>query len=261
MDEPVKEARRKCGIIMPISGLIVDGIEYSEAYWQSVLEYLKDVIIDAGLEPVVAWEDNKSNLIHAKIVRNIQELPIMIGVLVGNNANVWLECGMRLWSQKPIVLLISDKCDRPPFDISPVACLKFPVDNLYVKMKKFKEELKSNLLQALDPKRKPILSHFAALESSGAPETVTKVGLDKFMTDTKDEISSLRGQVRALTSAAKGKRDGTMFGSRVQRSTYEEVLTKALREYLKSGPDFTKINDGPRGPTGPGALPSSGIFR
>lgn len=244
----IKEVDKiKCGIIMPISSLIVDGVEYSEVYWQSVLDYLKDAIRDAGYEPVVAWESDKSNLIHAKIVRNIQELPIMVGVLVGNNANVWLECGMRLWSQKPIVLLISDRSERPPFDISPIACLKFPVDNLYTKMKKLKEELKTSLDQAMDPSRKSILSHFGAIESTVTTQIVSKVDLDKFMTDTKDELSSLRGQVRVLTAATRGRRDGMPSDVPSRRMS----SLHPFDPYRQLGFDGRTRQGFMRGPTGP----------
>ena len=190
-----KAKREVCGIMMPISTVKVGEITYSESYWQSILVFLHDTIQAAGFDPIVAWESDKSDVIHSKIIHNIQNLPLMIGVLVGDNPNVWLECGMRLWTQKPVLFLVSDKATKIPFDISPVCCLRFPEDCHYDKLKKLKREIKSKLKQIIDPSHPSILSHFATIQPSDENPSVSKIEIAKFMTDTRAAIDKIKSRL------------------------------------------------------------------
>lgn len=187
--------KKVCGIIMPISTMKVGELTYTSEYWNGVLAYLCDAIKDAGFEPVVAWENNKSDIIHAKIVQNIESQDVMLAVLVGNNPNVWLECGMRLWAQKPVLLLLSDKAEKIPFDVSPINCLRFPEDCHYGKLKTLKKEIKDSLKRITDPNHPSILSHFAAIKPTSGTPSVKEEDLSKFMTETRAAISRLEAQV------------------------------------------------------------------
>lgn len=185
-------AREKdCGIIMPISTFKVNEVTYTESYWKGVLSFLVDSIEAAGFNPVVAWESDKSDVIHSKIVSNINKMPLMVGVLVGTNPNVMLECGMRLWTRKPLLLLVADNVEKIPFDISPVNCLRFPVDCNYGKLKSAKKEIRQRLKEMASDGYKSILSHFLDVEPSET-EAVDRVSLSKFMAETRREIEDIK---------------------------------------------------------------------
>ena len=249
-----KVKRDVCGIMMPISTMKVGEVTYPESYWKSVLAFLCDAIHDAGFEPIVAWENDKSDIIHSKIVQNIQELPVMVGVLVGDNPNVWLECGMRLWSQKPVLFLVSDKAPKVPFDISPVCCLRFPEDCHYEKLKKLRKEIKLHLKQIVEPGRPSILSHFATVQPSDDNPSVSKVEITKFMTDTRKAIDEIRSRldtdnallrfprhdISSLSLSGDVQRfpDGLSYGSGA-------ILARALSKRLET------LQVTPTGPTGP----------
>ena len=195
-----KTERQVCGIIMPISTMKVGELTYSEEYWKGVLAFLMDAISDAGFEPIVAWENNKSDSIHARIVQNIESHDVMIAVLVGNNPNVWLECGMRLWTQKPLLLLVSDKVGKIPFDVSPVNCLRFPEDCHYGKLKQLKKEMKDSLKRIIAPDYPSVLSHFSIIRPSDSSPAVKKEDLAKFMTETRNAIAKLQSQMETERS-------------------------------------------------------------
>ena len=246
--------RRVCGIIMPISTMKVGDLTYSEEYWKGVLGFLIDTIKEAGFEPTVAWENDKSDVIHAKIVQNIESHDVMIAVLVGNNPNVWLECGMRLWTEKPLVLLVSDKLVRIPFDVSPVNCLRFPEDCHYGKLKDLKRKLKELLKQITREGHPSILSHFAKLQPTSTSPAVKKVELESFMTETRDAISKLQSRIQTLQSVAWLSADiGRAYHS-------QSAAHSAIGQRVSQNDDFPRVNEnvtciessfGLKGPTGP----------
>ena len=108
----------KCGIIMPISQCS----NYSAEFWAKVKNFVCEAITNAGMTPLPVWEDDKNDIIHAKIIKNIDTLPVAIGVIVGHNPNVMLECGMRLWKNLPILLLHGDG-EKIPFDVGSICSL------------------------------------------------------------------------------------------------------------------------------------------
>ena len=246
--------RKVCGIIMPISTMKVGDLTYSEEYWKGVLVFLIDTIKEAGFEPTVAWENDKSDVIHAKIVQNIESHDVMIAVLVGNNPNVLLECGMRLWTEKPLVLLVSDKAAKIPFDVSPVNCLRFPEDCHYGKLKDLKRKLKELLKQVTREGYPSILSHFAKLQPTSTSPAVKKVELESFMTETRDAISNLQSRIQTLQSV-------TLLSADIGRAyRSQSTALSVIGQNVSKDYDFRCVNEnvtdiepsfGLKGPTGP----------
>lgn len=74
----------ECGIIMPISQYG----SYTEDFWSKIRKILDDAISSANMKSHPVWEDSKNDIIHAKIIKNISSLPVVIGVIVGGNPNV-----------------------------------------------------------------------------------------------------------------------------------------------------------------------------
>jgi len=249
--------RKVCGIMMPISTMKVGDLTYSEEYWKGVLAFLMDAIKEAGFEPIVAWENDKSDVIHAKIVQNIESHDVMMAVLVGNNPNVWLECGMRLWTQKPLLLLVSDKGGRIPFDVSPVNCLRFPEDCHYGKLKMLKKEIKDSLKRITSPEHPSILSHFAAVRPSANSPAIEEKELSKFMTETRAAISKLQSQIETDKALYMSPSGGPMHSSVIpylsqeyqNSSKYKNLIDKYLDEVNTDG--WLSGLNGATGPSGP----------
>lgn len=253
MAENKTESRKVCGIIMPISNMKVGELTYPEEYWRGVLAFLIDAINHAGFNPIVAWENDKSDVIHSKIINNIESLPLMVGVLVGNNPNVWLECGMRLWKRKPLLLLVSDKAKKIPFDISPIECLRFPEDCHYDKLKVLKGEIKKRLQNMAREDYRPILSYFADVKLSEDDPVVRKVELEAFISETKESIRKLESRL-----------DTYEIGNcKSSRSAYEGGYGVVMPEHNPNSVQFggsypnqycfpnLSGSSGPSGPIGP----------
>lgn len=245
-----KVARKVCGIIMPISTMQVGELTYPEEYWRGVLAFLIDAINHAGFNPIVAWENDKSNVIHSKIINNIESLPLMVGVLVGNNPNVWLECGMRLWKRKPLLLLVSDKAKKIPFDISPIECLRFPEDCHCDKLKVLKGEIKKRLQNMAREDYRPILSYFVDVKLSEDDPVARKVELETFVSETRESIRRLESRLDTFEI-------GNYKGS---RSTYEDGSSVVMLEQNPKTVQFggpypyqycSPILSGSSGPSGP----------
>ena len=262
MPSKKKSARKICGIIMPISQMKVGDITYSAEYWSGVLSFLMDAIKDAGFEPIVAWENNKSDIIHAKIVQNIATQDVMVGLLVGNNPNVWLECGMRLWTQKPLLLLVSDKVEKIPFDVSPVNCLIFPEDCHYGRLKILKKEIKDSLKRISAQNYPSILSHFATLTPATESPAVKEVELEKFMTETRDALNKMQSQIDTARATSWLSDDISRLGrvynahatslsasGRMMTKDEAEALDESYRKKYLNGCLLSAYES--RGPTGP----------
>lgn len=190
-DKSNNEKRKCCGIIMPISAFD----SYAKEFWENILEFLKDAIREADMDPVVAWEDEKNDIIHAKILENIASMPVMIGVIMGGNSNVMLECGMRIWSNKPI-LLIKGVDEKLPFDVSPIQCLSLTSDCNYFGMLELKAEIVKKLKYLIGVDYKTFRSYFNIPEEVEAPKKVAeKINFDVFVKEVRQEIASMRNDI------------------------------------------------------------------
>ncbi len=194
MNEETKDSN-VCGLIMPIASM--EGTPYSKEFWNSVRQFLQEAVGDAGFELTPAWEDEKYGVIHARIIENIKTMRVMIGVIIGHNPNVMLECGMRIWTDLPI-LLIGEEGATIPFDIKPLECLGYPQDREYSKMCKLKHDISTKLKAMVSPDYHTFKSHFNVEAVDDTDFKVTKIELSQFMIDTTNELSSLKSQIEKV---------------------------------------------------------------
>lgn len=185
-----------CGIIMPISECSNNGVTYSAAHWESVRLFLEDAIRAADCEPKAVWEGVEQSVIHSRIVNNIADLPLMICVICGSNANVMIELGLRLMTDKP-VLVIYEEGSQPPFDVNVLQMFGMPINPDYKDYQELREKIKKVLPKMLDSEYKTFLSNFKQITPKGVPGA-EKVELAQFMNDTKDTIQNLQAQVSVL---------------------------------------------------------------
>lgn len=112
------DKKKKCGIIMPISGDKKNSV-YTDKHWKDVLRMIQDAIGKTEFEPCPVWDDSSSDQIKSTIYNNIIQLDIIVCDISSLNANVMFELGLRLSIRKPIVI-ICDDMTSPPFDINDI---------------------------------------------------------------------------------------------------------------------------------------------
>ena len=191
-----QEGSNICGLIMPISAMT--GTTFSEEFWSKVREFLNISVAEAGFTLTPAWEDEKFGIIHARIIENIRTMPVMIGVIIGQNPNVMLECGMRIWTDKPILLIVEEGV-RIPFDLSPLECLEYPIDREYSKMCQLSKDIGEKLKAMVSPGYRTFKSHFNVEADNDVKGSKTSLQLSEFMADTTNDIRSLKIKMEELT--------------------------------------------------------------
>ena len=125
----ILRARKKCGIIMPISQ--IDGCD--DHHWAQVKNILTEAIEAANCESSLVSEDNATGIIQARIIQNLYENPIIVCDVSGKNPNVMFELGMRLAFGKYAIIVKDDKTDYS-FDTAPIEHLTYPRDFNYYKI-------------------------------------------------------------------------------------------------------------------------------
>lgn len=231
-NEKVVAGKMKCGIIMPISGSRYAEQPYTDEYWKDRLQFLKDAISEAGYDPCPVWEDPKEATITSGIAKNIYGMPLAVCVLSSFNSNVLLELGMRLFADKPVLVLFDEFVKKLPFDIGPLGALEVPFHIPYSKI----EELKQDIKKKLDGMTKPdYVTYFKGvlpLEAAHDVPDVNKVELSVFMNETRDAIKSTEVKVAKLSAAVEALSSPWMTG---YRPTYTMDASPLYRPAVLSG--------------------------
>jgi hypothetical protein len=169
ISEEVHHERDMCGIIMPISGKD----EYSKEHWEEVYNILKEVIDSAGFDANLVSFTKDTSIIHANIVTNLADNPIVVCDVSSKNPNVMFELGLRLALDKAVVVIKDEKTDYS-FDTSPIEHLSYPADLNYHAIKRFKEQLKEKIeatrAKSLAKDYSPFLKHFVKLKAKKLDE-------------------------------------------------------------------------------------------
>src|SRR4051794_33933731 len=106
----------KCFVVMPSSVRAPFGQSYEDpSHFHHVYDYLFSPAIKAsGLEPISPISSG-SDLIHADIIRNLNEAEVVLGDLSTLNANVMFELGIRTALNKPVCLVADNLTTQMPF--------------------------------------------------------------------------------------------------------------------------------------------------
>ena len=217
-----------CGLIMPIASM--EGTPYSKEFWNNVRQFLAEAVNDAGFELVPAWEDENFGVIHARIIENIKTIRVMIGVIIGHNPNVMLECGMRIWTDLPI-LLIGEEGAIIPFDIKPLECLGYPTDREYSKMCKLKQDIATKLKAMVSPDYHAFKSHFNVEAEEDKDLKVSKIKISQFMIDTSNEINSLKAKMEKVVAEVENSNRYKGFSHMSVDDRYMSAISNAYANY------------------------------
>jgi len=130
-----------CGIIMPISG---SDDFHTAAHWEEVRSVFDEAIYAAGMEPKPVWIAGDTNIIQAKILKNLFENDIVLCDVSTLNPNVMLEFGMRLTTRKPTVV-VAEVGTKLPFDTTIIQTEFYDPSLKHSKVKAFVASLTKEL--------------------------------------------------------------------------------------------------------------------
>lgn len=185
---------------MPIAR--TDG--YPESHWKDVLTILDSVTSDLGISKKRIVSDGDTiTTIHSRIVNNLNEDDIIICDVSSRNPNVMFELGMRIASDKPVIIIkdsLTDYC----FDSGTIEHLPYPKDLRYGEIQIFKEKLKKKIvktheefIQNGDKGVSPILKNFGSFERK-------KIKLDKLSAEEAliRDIDSIKSSLLHIQMSA-----------------------------------------------------------
>ena len=153
------EFSKTCGLIMPIS----IAPPYGEAHCEDVKEMIEEAAREIGLTPMLVSDAEETGVIHARIVKNLREMPVVVCDVSSRNPNVMFELGLRLAFDRPTVL-IKDELTSYSFDISAIEHLSYKSTMKHRDAKSFvgklSKKIKSTFEAGNDPSYSPFLNHF-----------------------------------------------------------------------------------------------------
>lgn len=128
---------KKCGIIMPISG--VDDF-YTEEHWRNVYSIFQEIISDLGFEPNIVSHGHKYPVIHTRIIDSLYNNEMVVCDVSAKKPNVILELGWRLAFGKPVIIIKDDKT-KIDFDLAPNEHIEYPSNFDKFKLNGFTQKL------------------------------------------------------------------------------------------------------------------------
>ncbi|WP_162875532.1 hypothetical protein [Sphingomonas crusticola] len=181
------DVRKVCGIVMPIAGI---DDEYSEEHWRRVRKILQRAIERAGLRSQLVWENAEIDVIQSAILQNLYENDVVVCDVSALNPNVMLEAGLRLSTKRPTII-VTDRVQKPPFDISTIGYIEYQRNLEYNSIEDFIEKLskkiKSVTVAAEAGNYQSFVEQFRF--ETVTPATVTLTS-DEYIKDRIDELTA-----------------------------------------------------------------------
>ena len=235
-----KAPKQTCGLVMPIS----DFEGYPAGHWKDVRTIIEDALSKDFTVSLVS-ERADVGVIHARIVENLFENPIIVVDVSGRNSNVMTELGIRLATDQPTVLIKDDKTPFS-FDTQLIEHIPYRSDLHHGSIEEFKIELSAKVKATLEEKKKhgesysPFLKHFPkyrpkkleTVEESQQDRVERK--LDQLLKQDAIRSSSSSGPVIAsgllsLREKMKGAHTPTLSSRFTKTNPLSEEMKEALR--------------------------------
>ncbi|MDM1043946.1 hypothetical protein HX004_03685 [Myroides sp. 1354] len=242
--ETAGDKERICFVVMPIS----DQEGYEKSHFKRVYEHLiKPAVIKAGLTPVRADDEYKTNNIVLDIIRKIIESDHVICDLSAKNANVFYELGMRQAFDKSITLIKDNKTPRV-FDVSGIRTIDYDenlrIDNVQIKI----DEIANSIIQTLihhnsDSIENSIIKQLGI--KAAKPAEITEISPDTQL--ILDSLSNLNKQIQIQESIRENTSSKIIFkilsdkaviinGTRIDVGGYVMRNTERVGEILRLDP-------------------------
>ncbi|TAK93525.1 MAG: RNA helicase [Verrucomicrobia bacterium] len=223
--KPAGGKKKKCGIVMPISG--VDGC--TAEHWADVLAILKSSIDSTDFEPNLVSDADDIGIIQKRIIQNLYHNEMVVCDVSGKNPNVMFELGLRLAFDKPTIIVKDDKTDYS-FDTAIIEHLTYPRDLRFGKIVEFKRSLATKI-SATFKKAKEDPNHSTFLKSFGdyrvAELQEREVSSQEFLISSLEEIKS------EIQSLKLRQELGEPMRFKRTRNTANRVVVRRLLNFLK----------------------------
>lgn len=210
-----------CGIVMPISDM---GGLHDKAHWERVRLILDEAIREANYSPRLVSESEDIGVIHARIVQNLYDDPIVICDVSGKNANVMFELGLRLAFNKPTIV-IKDNLTDYSFDTSPIEHINYRADLRFDDVRNLQKQLAEKIRATMrrveeDENYTPFLGHFVKFKVAGLETKV--VGKEDFVLE---QLQGIQREIARLSNRIADAVPATeTFNAFQSESRYQRAL-------------------------------------
>jgi len=191
--------KNHCFIIAPISTPKEIRSTYggdSNHFAHVLQKLIMPAVEQAGFNPIPPIMEG-SDLIHAKIIRHLEEAPLVLCDISSLNPNVMLELGIRAALNKPACIIRDDVTpdERVPFDLSIINNHTYQSDPTWTLVAEI-EKLANHLKQSSADKDNALWKYFGLRLTAHPVEQ--KPGTDNRLELLISEVAALRKDVKVI---------------------------------------------------------------
>ncbi len=240
--EKKEEENPSCGIIRPISA-IPDNIYYAQEHWEEVQRIIEEALSSSFAVKMVS-EADEAGVLPARIIKNLYTSDLVICDISQRNPNVMFELGIRIAFDKPVII-ISDDCCKPPFDMAHIEYIPYSRDLNYYKVQKFQEQLLQKASSTFEAYQKggfSLLKEIGDIQTFKFDDNISKQNqLEKFAEEIFTNFHMLHrdiAEMRENISAIRRNRSDIMPYRFLPLSQQQEI--RHLIQRLNTNESFKK---------------------
>jgi len=146
------DTKGDCFIIMPITtpDNLVDLYDEDESHFEKVLKHLFiPAVKAAGFTPIPPIAKG-ADIIHAEIIKKLEEADLVLCDMSIFNPNVFYELGIRTARDKPVCLVKDDTTEKIPFDTAIINCHEYKAVLKFVEIEEEIKLLKEHIYECVD---------------------------------------------------------------------------------------------------------------
>ena len=203
-----------------------DGAVYDKRY----KDIIEPVVRECGLAPYRVDEDPSVDQIFEDIMLHIKAADIIVAEISTDNPNVWLEVGLAIAFDKPIVFLCDNQRKDFPFDIRHRKILVYKTDSLS-DYNKAKKELKNQITAKL--------ARWSMASENSRPTAKEMIFL-KAVAIQKDSSIILTDDEKAILNSSTAEDKAKVIKSLVKKNCIQYDLNDKTGNYYLALTDKAK---------------------
>src|SRR3990167_10118585 len=225
------DKKKTCFVIMPISvhGDQLNDYRGDKEHFIHVLEHLFAPAIESINYELIPPNAKGADLIHAEIIKNLEESDLVICDMSTLNPNVFFELGIRTALNKPVCIVKDDKTPVIPFDMGIINSHTYlcGLDPwiLESEINKIKEHIEESIKRS--GSENMLWRQFGI--TNVAKEYEQKAGDDPKMDYVMMQLDSIKQDLE-IQKNERSKRKGVLPTDNILR----EVLTDNIKNHLNS---------------------------
>ena len=173
---------------------LVDTYRGDIDHFSHVLEHLFAPAIEAADYEVVRPATQGADLIHAEIIRKLEESDLVLCDMSSLNANVFFELGIRTALDRPVCMVCDEETERVPFDTSIVNFHRYNASLEPWTLTKEVDDLTEHIRRTADGGERNSLWRYFGLTQRGT-DAVKSAAADDPMDLVLSELQALRRDV------------------------------------------------------------------